>query len=377
MKQTVGIVIDAGAGEDYIQNPYYDNKLKVRVPELHGHGPIAVGFKEKDKTYTQDKDIPWATIVCASLSLDHKYSALTYKAQHFSVGDAVYVQYEEENLQITVIGSKTRYVEGETVYNGLDVTDLVESADKFPDTLTQTSTSSSTSISTTEKDSSAGSGLPSSTSIKNKTKWKTIFGNPFRNKSNYTISAGFPHYPRGGNHSGLDLAGPSGTPIYAAGNGTVCRVNSMGSAFGNHVVIDHGVVNGIHLYTLYGHMVSKPLVRVGQKVKGTQLAAPDWKKNTYYSGQRGRDDKLSNPQLVTSKPKDWSTSYIRYYIKSGSDYESVKAVPQKGSQIGRRGSTGNSTGPHLHFMVTDNLNYVSNRQVGSGHIKDPRDFITF
>ena len=377
MKQSLGIVVDAGAGEDYIQDSYYDNKLKVRIPELHGHGPIAVGFKEKDKIYTQDKDIPWATIVCASLITDYKYPSLTYKAQHFSVGDMVYVQYEEKGSQVTVIGSKTRYVEGETVYNGLDVSDLVENADKFPDSLTQTSISS---ISAAQSADSSGAGQSASTSIENKTKWKTVFGNPFKSKSDYTISAGFPYYSSGRKHSGLDLAGPSGTPIYAAGDGTVCRVNSMGSPFGNHVVIDHGVNNGIHLYTLYGHMVSKPSVKVGQKVKGTQLGAPEWEKGTYYSGQRGRDNEVSDPQLVTSKPKDWSTSYVKYFVKSGDSYKSVESKSQKGTQIGKRGSTGNSTGPHLHFMITDNLSYVSNSQVvvsGSGHIKNPRDFITF
>lgn len=382
MRQTLGIVIDVAAASEYLNNTYYDNKIKVRVPEIHGHGPLAVGFKEKDQIYTKDKDIPWATITCADLSTSYDYPMLEYKAQHFGVGDTVYVQYEEDRPRINVIGSKVRYVEGETTYNGIDVSSLVASAAKFPTYLSKLALSSTEAANIisdiTSGLSLAGSGgTPSSTTVVNTTKWKTVFGNPFKKKSDYRISARFPKYPSGGNHSGFDLAGDTGTPIYAAGDGIVCGVNSKGSAFGNHVVIDHGRHGGVHLYTLYGHMRDKPYVHVGQRVKGTQLAAPEWKKNTYYSGQRGYSGNVVNAQLITSKPKDWSSSYVKFYTMERSGFESVKAQPQEGTQLGVRGSTGNSTGPHLHFMITDNLSYVSNSQVRTGHIKNPAEYISF
>lgn len=384
MEQTIGIVIDVGAGNDELQNPYYDNKIKVRVPELHNYGPIASGFKEEDSVYTKDEDIPWATITCASLDSGTDNAMLIYKSKHFTVGDTVYVQYEDvSTTQINVVGSKVRYVEGKTNYTGIDVTEMVSQASTFPSALTGKS-SSSTDVSDSDDSGSFynSKGKGSTTSVKNKTQWKTVFGCPFKKKSDYRISATFPAYSGGSSHSGIDLAGSVGTPIYSVGDGVVYSVNGMGSDFGNHVMIDHGVHNGTHFYTLYAHMKTKPYVSKGQKVKGTQLAAPEWKKDTYYSGQRGRDNKVSNPQLTTSKPKDWSKSYMKYFVKSGSDYKSVTAVPQEGTQVGIRGYTGHviprgPRGTHLHFMITDSPGYVCNRQVGSGHIKNPQNYISF
>lgn len=54
-------------------------------------------------------------------------------------------------------------------------------------------------------------------------------------------------------HSGLDIRAAVGTPIFASGAGTVIRA-SDNSTYGNAVVIDHGVVDGQHTYTLYAHL---------------------------------------------------------------------------------------------------------------------------
>jgi murein DD-endopeptidase MepM/ murein hydrolase activator NlpD len=85
-------------------------------------------------------------------------------------------------------------------------------------------------------------------------------------------------------HAGVDLAAPHGTPIRAAGAGTVVAAGPA-EGYGKAVLIDHG--NGY--LTHYGHM-SAITVEVGQVVK-------------------------------------------------------------VGAQIGNEGSTGHSTGPHLHFEV--------------------------
>lgn len=92
-------------------------------------------------------------------------------------------------------------------------------------------------------------------------------------------------------HGGIDIVlgygSSSGIPVVAAASGTVVTANSGWRGYGHTVVIDHG--NGIR--TRYAHMYPGSItVRVGQKV---------------YQGQ----------------------------------------------QIGRIGSTGNSTGPHLHFEM--------------------------
>lgn len=86
------------------------------------------------------------------------------------------------------------------------------------------------------------------------------------------------------NHKGVDLAAPSGTPIYAAAGGTVISASYSGNA-GNLIVINHG--NGLQTY--YMHC-------------------------------------------------------SRMYVSAGQTVE-------KGQNIGAVGTTGNSTGPHLHFQV--------------------------
>ena len=103
----------------------------------------------------------------------------------------------------------------------------------------------------------------------------------------YTITSRFG--PRAsGNHTGLDIAAPTGTNIYAAAAGTVIVEGWSNVGYGNHVIIDHG--NGVH--TLYGHC-SQLYVTEGQYVN-------------------------------------------------------------QGDLIGAVGSTGNSTGPHLHLEIRVN-----------------------
>jgi murein DD-endopeptidase MepM/ murein hydrolase activator NlpD len=89
-------------------------------------------------------------------------------------------------------------------------------------------------------------------------------------------------------HAGLDLAAPAGTPIRAAAVGSVVRAGWFGG-YGNYTCLAHGVVDGQRLMTCYGHQ-SQLLVRPGQRVSAGQV-------------------------------------------------------------IGRVGTTGASTGPHLHFEV--------------------------
>ena len=71
------------------------------------------------------------------------------------------------------------------------------------------------------------------------------------------------------NHRGLDIAAPSGTPIYAAASGTVISYKNLRNGYGRHIIIDHG--NGVQ--TLYAH-TSAVYVKVGQKVtQGQKVAA--------------------------------------------------------------------------------------------------------
>ena len=91
-------------------------------------------------------------------------------------------------------------------------------------------------------------------------------------------------------HAGTDFAAPAGTPIYAAASGYVQVAGWSSGGYGNYVIIYHGKMSdGVAYSTLYGHMRS----------------------------------------VATSAGK---------YVKQG-------------EIIGYVGSTGNSTGNHLHLEV--------------------------
>ncbi|MFJ1807132.1 MULTISPECIES: M23 family metallopeptidase [unclassified Streptomyces] len=89
-------------------------------------------------------------------------------------------------------------------------------------------------------------------------------------------------------HTGVDFGAPQGAQVSSARAGTVVFA-AMTTAYGNRVVVDHGTIEGKRLQTTYSHL-SAIEVAAGQTV-------------------------------------------------------------QTGTPLGRVGSTGLSTGPHLHFEV--------------------------
>ena len=104
-------------------------------------------------------------------------------------------------------------------------------------------------------------------------------------------------------HSGIDIAGERGQPVYATADGTVGHIGRQG-AYGNLIVIDHG----FGLETRYGHLL-KYLVRAGAKVQRGDVIA--------LVGATGRatgyhlhyevvaNGRLVNPlRLLTQKPRN-------------------------------------------------------------------------
>ena len=74
------------------------------------------------------------------------------------------------------------------------------------------------------------------------------------------------------NHSGIDIGVPVGTPVKAIACGTVIAANGGMRGYGNGVFVDHGIINGKHVISEYGHLSSFD-VKVGDKVKQGQVIA--------------------------------------------------------------------------------------------------------
>jgi murein DD-endopeptidase MepM/ murein hydrolase activator NlpD len=74
------------------------------------------------------------------------------------------------------------------------------------------------------------------------------------------------------NHSGIDIAVPIGTPVKAIADGKVIAANGGMRGYRNGVFIDHGMINGKHVVSEYGHL-SEFNVKVGDKVKQGQFIA--------------------------------------------------------------------------------------------------------
>lgn len=67
-------------------------------------------------------------------------------------------------------------------------------------------------------------------------------------------------------HTGVDFLAPTGTPIYATGNGKVVEAERSNHGYGRMVVIDHGY----GYQTLYAHL-SQIRVREGQEIKRGEI----------------------------------------------------------------------------------------------------------
>ncbi|HNQ13817.1 MAG TPA: M23 family metallopeptidase [Bacteroidia bacterium] len=89
---------------------------------------------------------------------------------------------------------------------------------------------------------------------------------PVANKDLTRVASGFgyrihPIYKTRMMHTGIDFTAPSGTEIYATGNGVVKKIEYAGRGYGNSVIISHGY----GYETLYGHM-SKITVKQGKRI---------------------------------------------------------------------------------------------------------------
>ncbi len=111
-------------------------------------------------------------------------------------------------------------------------------------------------------------------------------------------------------HAGLDIKGGMNVPILAAADGYVSRISVSGSGYGNALYIDHPK----GYTTLYGHL------------------------NAFSS------DIADYVRKEQEKRESFS---VELYLKPG------QFPVKQGEQVALMGTTGSSSGPHLHFEIRD------------------------
>lgn len=194
-------------------------------------------------------------------------------------------------------GNYTEYLEDNKAAMAEVDAAIEAAADKYEEETTTTTTT------TTTRPSGSSDDDTTTTTTTTRPSGSSVISLTYPVPSQTRITCGFGEYS---GHSGADFSCPTGSKVVAAESGTVIisadLKNSDGSyrSYGRYIVIRHDkkTSSGDPVYTLYAHN-SERLVSEGQHV-------------------------------------------------------------EKGQQIAKSGSTGNSTGPHCHFEVrTPGSNYSS------------------
>ena len=103
------------------------------------------------------------------------------------------------------------------------------------------------------------------------------FAWPLKGYGKERITATFPKYPDGTRHDGVDIGVPVGTPVYAAAAGEVVTsryylTENYDGSYKNGYG-NYVMIDHGDYYTLYGHLQYKKVVSVGQSVSKGQLIA--------------------------------------------------------------------------------------------------------
>ncbi len=120
-------------------------------------------------------------------------------------------------------------------------------------------------------------------------------------------------------HEGLDFSAPTGTPIYATGDGVVKQVKRSRRGYGNTIQLDHGY----NYITLYGHL-SKFNVAKGDKVKRGQVIG--------YVGNTGKSTAPHLHYEVRKNGKKMNPIYYFYNDLTPTQFEAVLANSLKPGQ---------------------------------------------
>lgn len=102
---------------------------------------------------------------------------------------------------------------------------------------------------------------------------------------NGPISSPFGKIRSGRPHLGVDYGVPVGTPVYAVDAGTVIRAAENPGNYGNLIIISHGVVDGQHRYSLYGHLSQFDVKYGDQVARGQQIGESGGRKGAPGAGR--------------------------------------------------------------------------------------------
>lgn len=120
-------------------------------------------------------------------------------------------------------------------------------------------------------------------------------------------------------HSGMDFTAPSGTDIYATGDGVIVTVQSSQRGLGKHIIIDHG----FGYSSIYAHL-SNFNVRNGQKVRRGDVIG--------YVGNSGTS--VANHLHYEIKVNGRNVDPVNYYFEDLSplEYERMIEIASKTGQ---------------------------------------------
>ncbi len=165
--------------------------------------------------------------------------------------------FEAEPIPITLreggVGGVNRYKELEGFNNSDIVVETAKKLDKLRKQVYIQSKSFDELINLSRRKEDMLAAIPAILPISNKDLTRTASG--FGNRVH-------PIYKIIKFHAGMDFTAPTGTEIYATGNGRIETVNSSKRGLGNHIIVDHG----FGYSTVYAHL-DRFNIRQGQKVK--------------------------------------------------------------------------------------------------------------
>lgn len=165
-------------------------------------------------------------------------------------------------------------------------------------------------------------------------------------------------------HHGLDYPAPIGTPVYAAADGKVIYSGKAGG-YGNWIVLEHNI-NGVTLYTIYGHMKADDLyvkegdtVKQGQKITAVHTQGQSTGAHLHFSVAKTRDAKAPrvfqgyiSPSYTVDVSRSDSYTYEGHEAKQQEEKKEDNGVVDKQKYWKDALEASKQTGWHPIFIMS-------------------------